>query len=414
MLASAELQSKLLRRLRIQHEDALNSSPVQRLLCPPLFAQPQPPREEPEAKTVVPSEATSLEAGLEAEIRAVLAQRDAAIKRQRDIEAASVTRGIETGAEVARLRVDAEVLSRGLESASSEVNRLRAGQHLKARSDRLLQEKAVQAGDELAAVQARKKSLAEEVQLRQAETTALTEKVRSLEEAVAKEVVNRVKLEALLRQSESREAELRRAVEVAEAGPVAGGVSKTFSLDDDDEEVSGEHDVVDDLEFSYEGLELSGLMSLDRALQLARRGTGTDLGVPMEDLSDSLSETTALEAQYEEPLRALELALAKLQNKGNEPLGPEEALQTETGQYEEHIGQLQDVLSRMSSPEKPPPEPQDLQPEAEPEELAAPLEEPQTSAPAPVFPPGQALSAFSLFSPYAALGRKYGSSVRQD
>eukprot|EP00931_Biecheleriopsis_adriatica_P085784 TRINITY_DN60583_c0_g1_i1.p1 TRINITY_DN60583_c0_g1~~TRINITY_DN60583_c0_g1_i1.p1 ORF type:complete len:460 (+),score=138.48 TRINITY_DN60583_c0_g1_i1:77-1456(+) len=451
MHASAELQSKLLRRLRLQHEDAIASSPAQRLLCPPLFqAQRLLPASASEAPplpggTASSASATSVEAGLEAEIQAVLRQRDAAIRRQKEIESQAVARGIEVGAEVARLRVEKEVLRRDLESTSNEVHKLRAGHHLEARLERKQQEKELQTSELLTSAEERHQRLLSEVEAAREARKTLEQKVQSLEEAVAKQVVNRVQLEVQLRHSEAREAELRRVLDTV--GQAAE--QRMYALDsgDEDGELATDDNDAADLEFSYEGLELSGLMSLDRALQLARRGTGqlqSEEGRDMEKLSlleeiEKAPGCEGEESQYEEPLRTLELALARLQTRGL-PLVPE--AQREDAEYEEHVEQLQEVLSRIGSPEKA------LQAQAagesrgeeaespgdgaahvenlqevlsrlsSPEKLEAlPAaesgrgESPPASAPEPIpptaQPPPPLMSGFALLSPYAALGKRF-------
>lgn len=346
MHAGPELKSKLLRRQQLEQESA----------CQQRSTSP-----------------TGEAAALDSEIRMVLEQRDAAIRQQREIEAASVARSIETGAEVARLRVEAEVLRRGVESASNEMYKLRADKSVEARRESWRQEQSLQTGEDLTAAEGRCQALLGEVQGRQTERTVLEEQVGKLEAAVAQQVASRMRLEALLRQCEQEEADLRRAVQSAkQAVPklqpleeqYAGAEQRIYALDDSEDEFDGqcaESAAADDwdLEWTYEGLELSALMSLDKAMQLARKGTtaGSSLqgsGLGQADDSDDGSADAHPAGlgggndPYEEHVKALELALARVRSGGGQQqqVGPALAV-SEEADYAEQLGQLQEVLSRM-------------------------------------------------------------------
>ncbi|CAE8644849.1 unnamed protein product, partial [Polarella glacialis] len=80
----------------------------------------------------------------------------------------------------------------------------------------VLQANALEAGEHLQAAEARRRSQLAEVEGGLSEQQGLDQKVQSLEAEIAGQVVSRVRLEALLRQTEMREVELRRAVDAAE------------------------------------------------------------------------------------------------------------------------------------------------------------------------------------------------------
>lgn len=340
MHAGAELKSKLLRRLQLE-----------------------------QAQQQFFSSATGEVAALNSEIRMVLEQRDAAIRQQREIEAASVARSIETGAEVARLRVETEVLRKGVELASNEMYKLRAGKTLEARRESWRQEQSLHAGEDLAAAEGRCEELLGEVQSRKNERTVLEEQVGKLEAAVAQQVASRMQLEALLRQCEQEEAELRRAIESAkqavprlQSSDEDQDVSveqRIYALDDSEDEFDGQGPESaaagddGDLEWTYEGLELSALMSLDRAMQLARKGTAAGPGLQDDNIEDAWAEVLPGglgddNDPYQEHVKALELALARVRSGGGQPqqVGPALA-KSEEADYAEQLGQLREVLSRM-------------------------------------------------------------------
>eukprot|EP00443_Scrippsiella_acuminata_P077949 CAMPEP_0115424016 /NCGR_PEP_ID=MMETSP0271-20121206/27612_1 /TAXON_ID=71861 /ORGANISM="Scrippsiella trochoidea, Strain CCMP3099" /LENGTH=383 /DNA_ID=CAMNT_0002848801 /DNA_START=50 /DNA_END=1198 /DNA_ORIENTATION=- len=333
-MASAELQSKLQRRLQIQKESTSPAAKAGGHWQPPAIVHRGGP-------------ITADERRLREQIDMTAVECREARQQKQSIEAAAMAQGIELGAEVARLRIDVEVLRKDLSVAQGEVHRLRAGSHLEHRRERALHEQACRMDMELAAAESRRQALATEVKGSCNERVELESQVKALETEVQQQVIGRVRLEAMLRASEVREAELRRLLEAAEEGaqqkrgqPPAkmGAGTASYVLDSSEDE--GPDHADDDLEFSYEGLELSGLMSLERAMQLARRGGGgpfaDDRGSAHGD-SDGGDEFTVAggldnevrEAEsfsrvaspmaaaqeddhYEAPLRELEIALARL------------------------------------------------------------------------------------------------------
>lgn len=347
-MASPELQSKLQRRLFLNREATTpTASSAATTLCTAAQA----------VATAAWGWRSADEMALRERINVAALECSEARQQKQSIEATAVSQGIELGAEVARLRVDVEVLRRDLEAAQNEVLRLRAGCSLEDRRERVIQERACRADIELATAEARREALAREVQISSEERAALESQVQCLEDEVQQHVIGRVRLEALLRASEVREAELRRLRDAAEvsvqrardASASARAVAARFSLDLDDEDSAEDLGGPPsakflrksvDLEFSYEGLELGSLMSLDRALQLARQGSGKAQGGDFSRGSSAEAgpnggsrgsvagsggaqwpSTLAEESLYEAPLRELELALARMQGNGEAGLG---------------------------------------------------------------------------------------------
>lgn len=354
-----------------------------------------------------PPSPESEETMLKEKIRQTALECQEAQKQKQNIEAMAVSRGIELGSEVAHLRIDVEVLKRDLERANAEVFRARRGASQEDRRERKLKEQAQRQDAQKAqraAEEARRNELAREVQGYAEDRSALQTQVRSLEEEVQQHVIGRVRLEALLRSSEVRETQLRRLLEAAEAQRAREAQERaelnklqSFTLaDDSEEEADSEADdnspnprESTDLEFSYEGLDIPGIMSLEHALQLAgnRLGGGGGGYVPGLDSrytaevqeeeaflppSSAWPATHADESLYEEPLRELQMALARLQavrhddDEGarSRPRGSTGANEspeahavlaagtgeaTDIGAFETQVTQLQHALSRISA-----------------------------------------------------------------
>lgn len=279
---------------------------------------------------------------LEQRLAAANAERDKARQQQHHIEAAAVARSIELSAEVAKLRIDADVLQSDIEAAKS-------------------------------------RSMSEPIAHSKVATTTprcdfLEARVVCLEQEVASSIIERARLEGLLRQSSLRECQARRHLEaihrVATAKELTGQV---FALDHQDDEDDEDHHELDDLEFCYEeGLELSRLMPMQQALELVRRKpeslsptTGCLSNALAGDPGGTPSTTTsstapsADEAAYEAPLRALELALAKLRTERAEGIGGEESQITTLGperaepqhmddEFAAHLDVLTEVLQQLA------------------------------------------------------------------
>lgn len=261
----------------------------------------------------------------------------------------------------------------------------------------------------------------------------------------------------MLAETEAR----KRRAHVEPAQQEVAAASNVFALDQDDEddeyveEAEGDADFKD-LEFTYEGLELSGLMSLERAMQLAQCGEegalqGTDAELPAErhaaaaDSVDAVAAPASSEASniadYEAPLRVLELALAKM--RGSSAGSSRTAAVAGTGEagdltmYDEQLDRLQEALGRMNAAAVA--QHADVHERTEANEanhtsssaedgLVAPTatiapvaatsttqrEKPQSKPqPEPAAQhPAAAVTGFGLFSPYAMLGKKYSQPAQ--
>lgn len=416
MLATPELQSKLLHRLKLIHEDA---SPVA------VQSPDSPTRFCPEAPEI------------KAKIQAVLADTDAALTKQRYIESSAVSRSIELASEVARFRVEIEVLKQSLELAQSEAHKHRIDTHFEVKRERAYQESSMRLEQKTTAAESHLQELVVDVDLARAEKLTLEEKVQQLEAELATQVVNHMQFEVLLRQSEGRQAELRKAIDAAEIKfglnlrpkeDVAAEMTFALNIDDEDSDTSEGNSDDGDLECSYEGLELSRSMTMDQALQLARRGTisgpssrtaskpasgfkGPRLDLSkIQNLEDTAQELEGNEKQYEAPLQALQSALARL--RGSQEMGHVNALQKvvdmlsprnvkerplDLSMFDDHVDKLQEVVQSLTPRAAKAAEMTPVRVRVLP---ALKIDPSSPSTPIP-------LSGFALFSPYARLGQKY-------
>jgi hypothetical protein len=256
-------------------------------------------------------------------IEATNMQRDEARQKQHSIEATAVARSIELGAEVARLRINVEVLRRDLDAAQQEVRTSPSRRSRGSQSSRQEFSPSTDTGsDEVVAAQAEHDSLTVEVSRVCDERKSLADKVRCLEEEVAGSVVERARLEGLLRHCLLRESEAQRRVQALESAAVKkDGIGEFFALDLDDGDETETHKDLGDLELCYEdGLELSRLMPMQQALRLARgqneaKETQKDTNQSTTASSSSASPMPVHEEDpeyFDAPLKALELALSRL------------------------------------------------------------------------------------------------------
>ncbi|CAJ1454958.1 unnamed protein product [Effrenium voratum] len=390
MLASPELQTKLLHRLRLQHEDAL-SSPRRKLL-------------QPQELSSTPKTPVSVEA-LRKQIQEALRQRDEAVRRQHEIEAESVRRGREAAAEIANLRLQTQEMQTKVASTKKEVQQLRRSELQELRRRRGLEAAAQKVLQAAAHAEAQQEKIAAEVSQAEEEKRQLEQQMKSLESLVSQQIQKKLRLQEKLSECHKREAELRHTLSEA----TEEAARRTYSLHSDDEpEVDSGDKALGDLEFSYEGLELSNVMPLGRALRLASRWTES---APSSGLANVAAESKQNlwptestnsgdeDSQYQEPMNDLIQALAEMKDlvatqTASEPALPvPEVYDHSMEQY--HINVLREAVEELRQHQEKPPEPK-----APGASEASEASEAELSA-MPV------VSGFSFFSPYAALTRKY-------
>mmetsp|Transcript_70713 Transcript_70713/g.207079 ORF Transcript_70713/g.207079 Transcript_70713/m.207079 type:complete len:490 (-) Transcript_70713:52-1521(-) len=360
MKANPELQEKLQKRLSLQNES------------------PSTPRAAASPTSIMGLGLPSpLASSLRERLNDLTEEREKVLERRRRKEDEEVHRSIELSSEVARLRVDVEVMRRDLETARREVQELRVRAERDRHHDQHMAEQAVHQDLQLAVAEARVEDLCSKVACNVEERSQLEEHVMKLEEEVAGHVVSRVRLEALLRKSEVREAEMKKLLSAAAAPkrPSVAEPVRTFTMDDDDEEeaqaqsdadgdgADGAQYMDDDLEYSYEVAQLAGTMSLERALQLARTGSlwpGAGAGAERPEAGEAEGAGGGPEDAYEAPLRELELALARI--RGGAGSGGADDAEAACGHgsgagtgeavdnlevFDQNLGLLQEVLDRL-------------------------------------------------------------------
>lgn len=332
-----------------------------------------------------------------------------------------VSRSIVAGAEVARLRIDVEVLQRDLQVSRLQLAKLRAGKHLEQQRELAAQRAAISEERRLEMAETQRQSCIEELARAVAETQALQEDVRILEEEVANHVVGRAHLGAAIERRHNREHELQQLVEALEAEcrnresavrTVRPGPHERFSLDVDDS--GGSADSGSNMDLTATELEYLGKLDGASALPgtwTIRANYQSGSGRPWEQGAGDVSE-------YEAPLRALEVALSRLRNSMAENSSANDDLVLEPGSggskhnvgeehnisipagtgeaadsfssYDRHLSSLQQALIHLGSSG-----------ETQDSRVPYPLEEAHESKHLPPTPVG-----LQLLSPYVYLGQR--------
>lgn len=341
--AGPELRSKLLRRLLMQQE--LEARTLEAQAAPTASPRSRATdRQEgenrrractvpiPPDRIVMPSDMD-----IHRKIQIAADERDAALRQKQTIESEVCSQGMESGAEMTRLRIEIEMLRRQLAESQGEQIQLFAGSRRVCRRKNALQLHAEHEEREMESIESQRTSLEESLARAIEETASLREQVHSLERDVAGRVVERVQLESEIRQTMARTAEVDRRVEAATIllekaqkvevasarQPTAAPASNLwFNIHghDDGKETEASENSVDDLEFSYDGLDLSGVVPLS---QLGHHGR-------VDEDSDVLADDDA----FDEPRRALELVLSTLRG----------AEQDRHSQFDVPLADLQGVL----------------------------------------------------------------------
>jgi len=352
-MAGPELLSKLERRLRLQKESVASRLPSHSSVA----ASSTGLRRVPEARTGTVKEPTD----------------------------ADVSSSIALGAEVARLRIDVEVLQHDLEVSRLQLAKLRAGKHLEQQREHATQRGAISQEHQLEVAEKRRQSCIAEVATAVAEKRALQEEVRTLEEEVASHVVGQAHFGEAIERSQTQENELRQLVEALEANRRNRGAAMQtttpheqfpldrYEIDGTTESGPSADFTAAELEHSREGLGQVGSAAAARDLwasQCNHQGSSnTDEHREPEAEDDS---------EYDAPLRALEFALSRLRDSMTKsssarddlvlepcsggskhtieedhdasiPAGTGEAADSFSS-HDKHLGNLQQALIHLSTP----------------------------------------------------------------
>jgi len=406
-MISPELLSKLERRRRLQQEVVYQA-------CRAASTGPRGVQHASAATTSASSTATPLRSRLDT------------IKEgaKTNYKSKELARNIELGAEVARLRIDVEVLERELEVSRLQAAKLRAGANLEQRRNR-----TKGAVSDLPSEESQHHCIARIAEMRK-QNMALEEEIGVLEEEVASHVVGRVHLETTLQNSQDKEQEMWRLVEDAEHRKRERSCEH-FAMDDSsDSIVSGanlELAAAADLENCFENLGRYGGLAGEEHAE-GDHNSEHSLLADVDHDEAGHSETV----DYEAPLQVLEFALTRLRSSiasngshengvvngvvleagsggSNNYLHSEErdsGIAAGTGEaadsviaYDRHIENLQTALGRLSL---------STSGAAPDSSFAGPTEDAQEAAPAPLLPPPVGLQ---LLNPYVSLGHRFRTSL---
>mmetsp|Transcript_12511 Transcript_12511/g.24380 ORF Transcript_12511/g.24380 Transcript_12511/m.24380 type:complete len:400 (+) Transcript_12511:63-1262(+) len=326
-------------------------------------------------------------------------------------KAKEVARSIELGAEVARLRIDVEVLKRDLEVARLQAAKLRAGANLEQRHGGTTQHEAESDLHLATAMEHRDCCVSQIAEMRKG-NKALEEEIAILEEEVARHVVGQVHLEKTLENSQEKEQELWRLIKEAEHR-MRERTCERYALDDGSDSIG-----------SAANVDVAAAADLERCFEdLGQHGDGAREEHGEEDRQSEHNEAGHSETidDYEAPLQILEFALSRLRgstaNNGNcgdtvmleAGSGGSNNMHSEeldsgvaagTGEaadnmsaYDRHIDDLQMALRRLSTSGTVPDS-----------SLASPPGDVQDPAPVRLLPMPVGLQ---LFNPYVSMGRRF-------
>ena len=340
MVAGVELQQKLLQRLRMLSGEAPQTD---------VDKKPSPLKSSPDEGRL--EELFGEEARLRQQVLEARMQRDAARTRRRQIEKESLGHHSNTAKDIARYHCQLQSLQNDIAMNKQEFNVLR--QQCRNKESQQLQARKLK--EEAALCKAQKANLVAAVET---ETKFVSVSTAATRLAFCALDIETKRVAALRAEMKTWEQRLKEALErkvVAEAEALERRMSKaagendetvpkfTMSSDsdhgeeDEEEEEEEASSVMDDLELSYEGLELSSLMPFPSAVRLAaghvsdheamskvdipetgflERG-GVEFGRWTRPSPSGNAEWTEeeLEAEYGEHLRNLEKVLLEIRQE---------------------------------------------------------------------------------------------------
>ena len=223
------------------------------------------------------------------------------------------------------------------------------------------------------------------------EKQKLAEQVELLESTVSKHIRAKVELQEKLMKSRETEQSLREELENRRSQLAM----KTFSLHEDDEPADDtDGRGTDDLEFSYDGLDLCNLMPFDRAFRLASRS----------GRSEKISEVD--EKQMQEALEDLEKFVQEITEQKAETA--EKSEKNETAEIAETVEKVDSLSKEVEKSEASDVKQTDLPEDTTEAELVEPAglvpetvsERTEESTPKRQMP---VVSGFAFMSPYASL-----------
>ncbi|CAE7528061.1 unnamed protein product [Symbiodinium natans] len=199
-------------------------------------------------------------------IQEAIRERDEALARRQQIESDSVRRNKSSAADIAQQRIRFEASRVGLDSSKSEANRLRQKCHLDAKKKQSSQEQNRKALARIVDAQEYKKQLECQVALEKEEVQSLLHEVSLLKGEIKASIERKVLKQVELTGISHMGLDDRTVAELARKYSMSSGSDSEPEVVAEQEE---QDDTLDDLELTYEGLELSSVMPIRQALRLA-------------------------------------------------------------------------------------------------------------------------------------------------
>ena len=408
MVAGVELQQKLLHRLRALTGEA----PPAGTLTPEVDKKPSPSKSSRDEDRL--EDLASEASRLRQQILNARRERDLARRRRQSTEQESVSFHTSTAKQIANYHCRLQAMHNTITADKEEVNALRQNCRKDDRKKQSHQAQVRKLKEEADRCKAHKSKLVAEVQTESDRVSALRAEVKTYEQRLKEALERKVLAEAEVTAAKMAQAAQEEEEKEEEEEDETRNFTMLTGSDDEQEDENEEEEarVLNELELSYEGLELSSIMPLTAAVRLAtghishqdtmskvdipetgflERG-GVEFGRWTRPSPSGNAEWTEeeLEAEYGEHLRNLEKVLLELRQ--------EQAEQAEERRCQSRLAALK----------------QKKKEEAAAAAAAARNRFPwsigkwmrQEKAEAPT-PKVSVVSGYRNFSPYAAVCRKY-------
>ena len=398
MVAGVELQQKLLPRLRTLTGEA----PPAGTLTPDVEKKPSPLKSSSDETDEDRLEDMASEASrLREQILNAKKERDHARRRRQKTEQESVSFHANTAKQIAKYRCQLQAMRSNITADKEEVNILRQNCRNEDRKKQSEQALARKLKEEAELRKAQKANLVVDVQAESDRVAALRAEVKTYEQRL-KEVLER----KVLAEAEVMAAKMSQATqEEKQDEPRKFAMHSGSDDEQEDDNEEKEARALSELELSYEGLELSSIMTVPSAVRLAtghisHQETMSKVDIPEEKEGVKFSQWTRpspsghkdwteeeLEAEYGEHLRNLEKVLLELRQ--------EQAEQAEERRCQSRLGALKKKKREEAAA---------AAAKRFPWSIGKWMRQEKAEAPTPKV---SVVSGFSNFSPYAAMCRKY-------
>ncbi|CAE7020266.1 rsmH, partial [Symbiodinium sp. KB8] len=270
MVAGVELQQKLLQRLRMLPGEAAQAE----TLTPDVYKKPSPLKSSSDEARLedLASEANRLKQ----QIVDAKKEKDLARSRRQKMENESVRHHTNTAKQIANYHCRLQAMHNTMTADKEEVNALRQNCRKDDRKKQSHQAQVRKLKEEADRCKAHKSKLVSEVQTESDRVSALRAEVKTYEQRLKEALERKVLAEAEVMAAKMAQAVQEEEEKEEEEKEEEEDETRNFTMmtgsdheQEEDDEEEEEARVLNDLELSYEGLELSSIMPVPAAVRLA-------------------------------------------------------------------------------------------------------------------------------------------------